>query len=409
MTYPSKKTHSIPYSIWALGGASLLLNMSSVIVFSLSPLFITQVLGTSTAVLGLLEGIIESISLFTRIFSGILSDFLKKRKVIILFGYGLAFISRPLLAVATTITSVLVARTFDRIGNGLIATPRDALIGDLSPPDIKGACYGLRESLSRTGSFLGSLLAIYLLWITANNYSFVFWIAAIPTAIGLILLMIFVNDKSKKTNISVSTKEEKTLKAKKMIKEMWHLPKCFWLVILLSGVFMLSNFSGAFLILRGKQMGLPIHLIPLVMVVQNAATAFIAYPVGYLSDRIGRRSILAIGILLVILSNLLLSLDGSITLFFFGILLWGAEMGITQSILAVLLADACPSHLRGTGFGLFHFINGICLLLTNIIAGWAWGELGSASLFYGSATMAGLAGLLLPFIRMVKPSNRQSL
>jgi len=399
MLFSSKNLHAIPHRIWALGFASLLLNTSSVIVFSLSPLFITQTLGTSAAVLGILEGVIESISLFTRIFSGVLSDLLKKRKIIIIFGYSLALISRPLLAIAATVTSVFFARAFDRLGNGLIATPRDALIGDLAPKDIKGSCYGLRESLSRTGSFLGSLLAIYLLWITANNYSFVFWMAAIPTALGLLLLVLFVTDK----NVPASAEKKEVVAKSKVLKEMWHLPSPFWLVILLSGIFMFSNFSGAFLILRGEQMGLPIHLIPLVMVIQNIATALSAYPVGYLSDRIGRRSILAFGLLLVIVSNFLLSLDGSLTLFFFGILLWGAEIGVTQSMLSVLLADACPSALRGTGFGLFHFVNGICLLLTNILAGWVWGEWGSAFLFYESALMAGVAGLILPFI---KPSPR---
>lgn len=360
----------------------------------------TQVLGTSTAILGMLEGIIESTSLFTRIFSGVLSDFLKKRKIIIVFGYGLSLLSRPFLALATTVGSVLIARTFDRIGNGVIATPRDALIGDLAPPPMKGACYGVRESLSRTGSFLGSLLAIYLLWVTATNYALIFWISAIPTAIGMILLIIFVKDKPKEK--TVYKKESITLKTRKMMRESRDLPPAFWLVIFLTSVFMFSNFSGAFLMLRSKEMGLPIHLTPLVMVVQNIATAAIAYPIGYLSDRIGRRSLLGLGIVLVIISNILLSLDGSVYIFFFGILLWGAEMGITISILSVLLADACPAQLRGTGFGLFHFVSGICLLLTNSVAGWAWDSLGSASVFYGSALLAGGAGLILPF---VKPSK----
>ncbi len=403
----TSKKHSIPYSIWALGAASLLLNSSSVIVFSLSPLFAKNVLGISVAIVGILEGSIEFLSFFTRIFSGTLSDFLKKRKGIIAFGYGLCFLSRPLLAMATTIGSVLIARCFDRVGNGLIAPPRDALIGDLSPPEIKGASYGLRESLSRAGAFLGSLVAMYLLWVTALNYALVFWIAAVPTALALLTLVMFVKDPTKSSQKAPETVVPYTKKERiqKICTEILHLPSAFWLIVFLSGVFMFSSFSGAFLFYRAEQMGVSAHLSPLVMVIQNIGTVASAYPIGYLSDRIGRRSLLGLGILCVIASNILLSLDGSIALFFFGILLWGVEIGITISILSVLLADACPGRLRGTGFGLFHFVNGICLFLTNWLAGWIWENLGSAFLFYESAAFAALSGVVLLFVKPSRPSH----
>lgn len=400
MSQHTKGSPSIPMSIWALGGVSFLMKISSTIVFTLSPLFVTQILGASIFALGILEGVLEVVTLVARIASGVISDFIHKRKSIIAVGYLFALASRPLLALATRMEDVFLGRAFDRISNGLDATPRDALVGDLAPPQIKGACYGLRESLSRVGSFCGALLVMGLMWLTHDNFSLVFWIGSIPTALALIVLLIFVKDPT-----SEKFQHQKA-KTKFNIKELFHLPFSFWLILLLSGTFMLSNFSGAFLILRAEQTGLPIYLTSLVMIIQNFATAGTAYPVGYLSDRMGRRSMMALGILLVVLSDLLLAWGGSIYIILAGVLLWGAEIGITQSILAVFLADSCPQDLRGTGFGLFHFINGCCLLLANVIAGWIWHDISPSAMFYASAVIATCAALILPFIREIRVLQR---
>lgn len=235
-----------------------------------------------------------------------------------------------------------------------------------------------------------------LLWLTQGNFSFVFWIGSIPTALALIVLLLFVKDPTSEKS------QQKKMKNKFNFKELLNLPLPFWLTLLLSGLFMLSNFSGAFLILRAEQTGLDLHLISLVMIVQNLATAATAYPVGYLSDRMGRRSMMALGILLVVLSDMFLAWGGSIYIILGGVLLWGAEIGITQSILAVFLADSCPEDLRGTGFGLFHFINGCCLLMANVIAGWIWHDISPSSMFYTSAIIAGCSALVLPFIHKKK-------
>lgn len=392
MTPISKSPPSIPLSIWILGSVSFLIKTSSVIIYNLTPLFVTQVLGASIFTLGLLESFVEAITLLSRIFSGVLSDLIHKRKGIIAFGYLLALISRPILALSTTIDAVFLGKAFDRIANGLDATPRDALVGDLAPAKIKGACYGLRESLSRAGAFFGALLAFALLWMTGKNYSLIFWLASIPIALALIVLLLFVKD-------PISEKfEHKKSKSKLKLESILDLPMTFWLVLLLSGFFMISNFSGAFLILRAEEVGLEVYLIPFVMVAQNIATASIAYPVGYLSDKMGRRSMMALGILLLIFSNLFLAIGGSIYIILFGVFLWGAQMGITQSILAVFLADACPEDLRGTGFGLFHVVNGICLMIANTLSGWIWSELSPSFMFYMSATIAFFSSFLLPFI-----------
>lgn len=383
----------IPNSIWALGCVSFLMKISSVIIFTLSPLFITQVLGASTLVLGLLEGFLEAISLFIRIFSGIVSDILHRRKAIIVVGYVMALISRPLLALANTVGGIFLARTFDRIGNGLDATPRDALVGDLAPSSIKGACYGLRESLSRAGALGGALLAMLLLWLSHNNYSFVFWIGCIPTALALLVLIFFVKDP-----VSDKFHVKNPPKKKWKLKDVKTLPLGFWLIIMLSGIYNTSNFSGAFLILRAEQTGLDIHLIPLVMVTQNIATTLTAYPAGFLSDTLGKRMMMALGILLVIIANMFLAYGGSLYSTLGGIFLWGAEMGIAQSMLPIFLAESCSADLRGTGFGIFHLMNGLSLLLANSLAGYLWSTSGPAYTFYASAAISAFTLLILPFI-----------
>ena len=383
-------------SIWALGSVSFLLKISSVIIYSLSPIFVTQVLGASTFAVGLLEAFIEGVALLTRIFAGILSDFMHRRKLIIALGCLFAFVSRPLLALATNMGGVILGRAFDSIGNGLDAPPRDALVGDLAPPQIKGACYGLRESLARAGSFFGSLIAIGLLWHTHNNYSFIFLLVSIPILLALLVLILFVKDPINEKFQHKKTRKD--FKFKDILRDTLLLPSSFWLILFLSGCFMMANFSGAFLILRAEQTGLDIHLTPLVMVIQNFGTTSTAYPVGYLSDKVGRRSMMALGIFLVIASNLILGMGESSYMILGGVLLWGAQMGITTSILAVFLADSCPETVRGTGFGLFHLINGGCLIIANTLAGWVWSVAGSPQMFYTSALIALFSGLILPFI-----------
>lgn len=368
------------------------MKISSIMVYTLTPLYITQVLGASTFVVGLLEGFLEGITLFSRIFSGILSDIVHSRKNFIIVGYILTLIARPLMAMTTTVEGIFFARTLDRIGNGLDATPRDALVGDLAPPSIKGACYGLRESLSRAGAFSGSLITMGLLWITANDYPLVFWLGAIPTAVALIVLLIFVRDPERE---KIQTKlPKKNLR----FQDILSLPLGLWIVLIVSGFYNISNFSGAFLILRTEQTGLDIHMIPLVMVIQNIATTLTAYPAGYLSDKVGKRIMLLLGIVLVIISDILLAQGTSLFFVLGGVLLWGAEIGITQSMLAVLLADVCPPSMRGTGFGLFHLINGLSLIIANTLAGWLWSSSGPTSTFYASAAIAGLTIFMLPFI-----------
>jgi len=380
-------------------------------MFSVTPLFITNVLGVGQATLGILEGFVEAVSLGTRMLAGVISDFIAKRKAIIAVGYVIALISRPILALAPSVEWVFLGRSLDRIGNGLDASPRDALVGDLSPPEIKGSCYGLRQTLGTTGAIFGSILAMFLLWITTNDYAIVFWVGIIPTALALFVLLAYVKDPVSEKAGTTSKKSEFKLSW----SEMQSLPRGYWIVILASFVFMLSNYSAAFVTLLANDLGVAGYMIPLTMVVQNVATSAVAYPIGYLSDRIDRRILLAIGFMVVILSNIalasssafgfsatFLTIGAGIWLVFTGIFLWGVQLGFTQSLLSTLVADTCPEKLRGTGFGAFHLLNGCAVLFSNIVVGYLWEHVNPQSSFIFSATAATIALFFLPAIRVQK-------
>lgn len=392
---PSQRI-SIPLGVWGLGLSSFLMKTSSVIIFSLTPLFMSHVLGASTFIIGIAEGVVEAFSLLTRVFAGVISDIFHKRKAIIIWGYIFATISRPIMGIATRIEWILLGRCLDRIGNGLDASPRDALVGDLAPPSIKGACYGLRESLSRGGSLAGSLLAIFLLWLTANNYQQVFWIATLPTLLGLFVLIALVHDPVKQTT------QKKQARSPIKFEDIKHLPKSYWYVVLLSGSFMLSLFSGAFFILRAEQQGITPFLIPLVMVIQNVATTITAYPIGVISDKIERRWMMAIGIALLVFADVILSFANSLPFVFAGIFIWGVQLGVTQSMLVTILADHCPENLRGTGFGIFHLLNGVSLIIANSLAGYLWDHVGTWATFTASGIIASCSSVFLLFISKPK-------
>ena len=399
----------VPRSIWALGVVSLFMKAATVVLFSVTPLFITGVLGVSQLTLGILEGLVELFSLGTRMLAGIISDWISKRKAIIAIGYVFAIIARPILALAPSVEIVFLGRCMDRIGNGLDATPRDALVGDLAPKEIKGSCYGLRQSLGTTGAILGSLLAMFLLWYTSDDYSTVFWIGMIPTVIALVVLLTMVEDPiSKKPKTEQQKQKQERKSADELLQEIKDLPKAYWMVIILSFVFMTSNYSGAFLALTATGKGLPGYFAPLTMVVQNIATSLVAYPVGYLSDKFNRKSLLLLGFLVVIIANIclgfgmahdyavsLLSINIGIWLIFSGIFFWGTQLGFTQSLLAASVADTCDEKVRGTAFGIFHLLNGCAVLVGNGMVGGLREYFSATAGFAFSASAAFIAFIVL--------------
>ena len=385
---PSTPSPRIPRSVWLLGLVSLLMDTSSELIHSLLPVFMVASLGASALAVGAVEGIAESTALIVKIFSGAISDHLGKRKALAVAGYGLAALSKPLFALAVSVNWVLAARFMDRIGKGIRGAPRDALVADLAPPEIRGAAYGLRQALDTVGAFLGPLLAIGLMLVWAGDFRAVFWFALIPAVLSVALLVGGVKEPSRHGDARPAL-QWRSLAA---------IGSACWSVVAIGAVFTLARFSEAFLILRAHELGLPDTYAPVVLVTMNAAYALTAYPAGKLADRMQHDKLLAIGLGVLIAADLVLARSGGLAAVALGVALWGLHMGLTQGLLATMVADASPAHLRGTAFGLFNLASGIAMLIASLLAGFIWDAYGSAATFYsGSALCALTLALLVSF------------
>jgi MFS family permease len=379
---------SIPRAIWALGFVSLLMDASSELVHSLLPVFMVSVLGASMTSVGIIEGAAEATALVTKIFSGTLSDYLGKRKLLTLIGYGLAAVTKPLFPLAGSMGMVFIARFLDRIGKGIRGAPRDALIGDIAPADIRGACFGLRQSLDTVGAVIGPLLAVVFMGLFADNLRAVLWIAVVP-ALGAVALLAFAVREPE---------HHQTAKARPPFRlaDIRHAGSAFWELVAIAGLLTLGRFSEAFLVLKAQAIGLPIMLVPLVMVAMSLVYALSAYPAGRLSDNgTGRKTVVQIGIVFLVAADLALAGAQSLWMLGLGVGLWGLHMGFTQGSLATLVADTTPAHMRGTAYGVFNLVSGIAMLLASLIAGLLWDHYGPAATFgagaaFGLATLAGL-------------------
>lgn len=394
MTSPPAKAAapslSIPRTVWALGFVSLFMDVSSEWVHSLLPVFLVTTLGASALTVGVIEGIAEATAMLVKVFSGAISDFIGRRKVLLLIGYGLAALSKPLFPLAHSVELVFSARFLDRIGKGIRGAPRDALIADVSPPEIRGACFGLRQSMDTVGAILGPLLAVVLmLWL--GQIQLVLWFAVIPAVIAVALIVGGITE-------PVQVDDEHRFRSPIHWSVLRSFSSGYWWVVTIGGLFTLARFSEAFLILKAQQTGLSITWVPMVMVVMSLLYALSAYPAGWLSDRISCTTLLCVGMGLLILADLVLAHSNSVMTMMLGAALWGLHMGFSEGILATLIADTAPAHLKGTAFGLFNLINGACLLIASVLAGWLWQTSGSQSTFTAGAVLAA-ASLLLLLIR----------
>lgn len=377
----------MPRSIWALGIVSLLMDTSSEMIHSLLPVFLVASLGASAAVVGLIEGAGETAAAFTKVFSGWLSDRTGRRKALTVFGYSLGALAKPFFAVATSAGWVLGARLGDRVGKGIRGAPRDAMVGELAPLSLRGAAYGLRQSLDSVGAIAGPLLAIVLMGAFAGEYRRVFWVAVIPAALAVLVLVFGVREPARS---ATQTTPNGVLHWRDVVG----LGRNFWLVVVVGSVFTLARFSEAFLILRAQHAGLSAALVPLTLVVMNAVYASSAYPVGALSDRVSRWTLLQLGFAVLLLADVVLAFAPSLGVVFLGIALWGLQMGMTQGLLAALVADTAPSDRRGTAFGVFHLATGVALLLASVVAGVLWDHVGPSATFLIGAgfTLCGIVG-----------------
>jgi MFS family permease len=367
----------IPKGVWALGFVSMLMDISSEMVHSLLPLFMVGVMGASAFTVGLIEGLAEATALIVKVFSGALSDYIGKRKGLALFGYALGAFTKPLFAIAPTMGIVLTARLLDRVGKGIRGAPRDALVADITPPEIRGAAFGLRQSLDTVGAFLGPLLAVGLMLLWANDFRAVFWVAVIPGVLAVVVLLFGVREPERHQG------EKKVNPIRR--ENIKRLSASYWWVVGVGAVFTLARFSEAFLVLRAAQSDIPLALVPLVMVAMNLVYAASAYPFGKLSDRMSHKKLLAWGLVVLIAADLVLATNDHWTTVLAGVALWGIHMGITQGLLATMVADTAPADLRGTAFGLFNLVSGMALLIASVVAGLLWDQLGASFTFYAGA------------------------
>lgn len=377
----------IPAAVWVLGFVSMLMDISSEMIHSLLPLFMVSTLGASTLAVGLVEGLAESTALIVKVFSGALSDYLGKRKGLAVFGYALGALSKPLFAIAPSTGIVLTARLLDRVGKGIRGAPRDALVADVTPEHLRGAAFGLRQSLDTIGAFVGPLLAVGLMLLWANDFRAVFWVALIPGLMAVALLAVGLREpESTQTGKRSNPIQRKNLK---------RLERPYWWVVGVGAVFTLARFSEAFLVLRAQQGGIPMALAPLVMVAMNLAYGLAAYPMGKLSDQTSHTKLLALGLIVLIAADLVLASSNHWAVVLAGVALWGLHMGVTQGLLATMVAQAAPADLRGTAYGLFNLVSGIAMLLASVLAGLLWDRFGASWTFYAGALfcLVALAGL----------------
>lgn len=372
-----------------LGFVSFFMDLSSESIHALLPLFLTTTLGASVALVGLIDGIGESSAAFAKVFSGYLSDRWRVRKPLILLGYGLGALSKPLFPLAQSPAFVLVARFSDRIGKGLRGAPRDALVADVTPAEMRGRAFGLRQALDTAGAFAGPLLAIALMAMFAD-IRLVFWIATIPAAIAVLCVVFGVEEKAPASPDAARPPIR--------LRDLASLPRAYWMVVGIGIVFTLARFSEAFLILKANAEGLPIAWAPLVLIAMNLVYAAGAYPAGALSDARPARLVLVLGIATLIVADLVLAIVPGLAGAFAGILFWGLHMALTQGLFAKLVADTAAPELRGTAYGLFNLATGLTLLLANLLAGLLWDGFGSQATFLAGLGFSALALLGLALV-----------
>lgn len=377
---PGPGLRTLPAGIWALGFVSLLMDVSSEVIHALLPIYLVVGLGTSALAVGVIEGVAEATAAITKVFSGAVSDWLGRRKLLAVIGYGLAALTKPLFPLADSVNWLVAARFIDRFGKGIRGAPRDALVADIAPPGQRGAAFGLRQALDTVGAFLGPALAVVLMWVTADNFRAVFWVAVIPAVLCVVVLVLFVREPPRPA-------DQRQVRSPLARKDLKRLGPAYWAVTAVATLFTLARFSEAFLLLRAQSAGLAVALVPLVLVAMNIAYSLSSYPAGALADRTNALGVLGAGVAMLVAANLVLALDGPVALGL-GVLLWGLHMGFTQGLFASLVAATAPAELRGTAFGMFNMLGGLALLVGSVLAGWLWSVAGPGATFVSGAVIA---------------------
>ncbi|MGR9074262.1 MAG: MFS transporter [Gammaproteobacteria bacterium] len=390
--YARGSYRALPKSIWVLGMGSMFMDISSELVHSLLPIFMATVLGASMVTIGVIEGVAEATAAITKVFSGAISDYFRKRKFLVVLGYGLSAATKPVFPLATTIEWVFGARFVDRIGKGIRGAPRDALVADIVPQTLRGAAYGLRQALDSVGAFLGPLFALVFMIRFANDIKSVLWLASVPAFIAVLLLIVAVREPEPGEHAA-------DIGSRLTLADARRLPLRYWLVVGLGAVFTLARFSEAFLILRAQDVGLALAYVPAIMIVMNFVYAAFAYPAGAMADRISARTLLVFGLGMLVAADAVMAIADSPGIAFIGAAFWGLHMAFTQGLLSKLVADTAPEALRGTAFGVFNLVTGGALLLASVIAGSLWSVYGAPATFVAGASFAAIAAIGMLFYR----------
>ncbi|GIX16314.1 MAG: MFS transporter [Rhodothalassiaceae bacterium] len=391
----------LPATVWALGLTSLLMDASSEMIHALLPVFLTGTLGASALVVGLVEGLGEAVAAVCKLIGGRLADRLGRRKPVVVAGYGLAALSKPLFALAVSPALVIAARVIDRIGKGLRGAPRDALIADWVDEARRGAAFGLRQSLDTVGALLGPLLASLLVVAFAGDLRAVFLVAVVPAGLSVAVLLRFVRERDRPAPEAAASA---TPPRRALPSDIRMLPARFWLLVLIGALLMGGRAGEAFLLLAAGRQGMASALVPLVFVAMNAVYAASAYPAGRLADRIGAGRLFAIGGALLLAADLMLAAGAQGPAFWAAVAVWGLHMGLTQSLLAALVSATLPEEKRATGFGVFHMLFGLAALAAGLLAGRLWDVGGPAATYAAAAALAGTTLLLA--LAVARPARR---
>jgi len=389
---PPTRTPRIPRTVWVLGIVSLLTDMSSEFIHSLLPVFMAGTLGASALMIGLIEGAAEGLALATKVFSGYLSDVLGRRKPLVVLGYGLAALTKPLFPLAGSVHWVLGARLLDRVGKGIRGAPRDALIADVTPKEVRGAAFGMRQSLDTVGGFAGPLMAIAAMAYFVGDIRSALWIAVVPGFVAVVLLVFAVREPE-------SAPGRVAARLPLSREGLRRLGGTYWRLVAIGSLLTFARSTEAFLVLRGSNLGLSNTLVPLVLVAMSLVYTVAAYPAGKWSDQGGRRPLLIAGMLVLAIADVVLAMASGMVGLFAGIALWGLHMGLTQGLFAAYIADLAPGELRGTAFGVFNLATGVVLLAASALSGLVWDQFSPATTFWmgaGLAVFGAVALLALP-------------
>ena len=385
---PPHQAAKLPRTVWILGIVSLLMDLSSEIYHALLPAFLTITLGLPVAAMGALDGAAEATANIAKLGSGALSDRQRRRKPWILLGYGMAALSKPLFPLASGVIPVLGARFVDRIGKGIRGAPRDAMIADETPPELRGRAFGLRQSMDTVGAFLAPLAAIGLMIWFRNDIRAVFWVAVVPAFLSFLFAWSMLREVGAKAPLQAKLKWAGFRALDPAVKRL----------IGVGFLFGLARFSESFLILKGIDAGIAPSWSPMVLALFNLAYLLLAYPAGILSDRMSPRTLLLVGIGLLVAADLMLGKGVSLWTVGVGVILWGGHMAFTQGIFSRMIADAAGEDRRAISFGAFFFVSGIAALLSSLGAGLIWDRQGPEAAFMAGAVLAAIAGAMLALL-----------